>query len=244
MARGTQLLVLLQMLRAEIARSASVAVGVEESLGFQSKLADRQQLLYDSYDWPFMNERFNMPLNGNQRYYDVPTNGPGGATLNLERVEEAWVYFGNLPRKLERGILEKDYAYFNSDLGITADPALKWDVHSTGSVTTTNPRLEQIEIWPVPSDNSQYTIFRGVRQLRPLVALSDVADLDDLLIVLLVAAEILAKQDAGNASIMKTLAEKRIADMRGRARGADRRFRLGMGKDIPDHPNKIVVRAS
>jgi len=236
--RGTQFIKLLEMLRAELGRATSVAVGVSDAEGLKIKLRARQEMLYDDYDWPFLYERFHKPLKATERYYDVPLG------MNLERIEEAWIYFGNLPRKLDRGIDEKDYAYFNSDLGITADPALKWDVRSTGDVTSSSPNLEQIEIWPIPASDNQTAVWRGVRQLRPLIKDGDVADLDDQIIVLLTAAELLEKQNSASANTMKELASRRIAKMRGRQRGADRRYRLGMGNATPDHPNKIVVRAS
>jgi hypothetical protein len=164
--------------------------------------------------------------------------------MNLERIEEAWVYFGNLPRRVDRGIDEKDYAYFNSDIGVVADPALKWDVRSTGDVTSENPNLEQIEIWPIPASDNQTMVWRGVRQLRPLIKDGDVADLDDQIIVFLTAAELLEKQNSASAATMKELAARRIQRIKGRQRGADRRYRMGMGNSSPDHPNKIVVRAS
>lgn len=235
--RGTQFLKLVEMLRAELGRATSIAVGVADIAGLKIKLRNRQEMLYDEWDWPFMQERFNRPLKSNERYYDVP---PG---MNLERIEEAWVYFGQLPREVERGIDERDYAYFNSDIGIVADPVLKWDVRSTGDVTSENPNLEQIEVWPVPASDSQTMVWRGVRQLRPLIKDGDVADLDDQLIVLLTAAELLEKQGSASAGSMKELAARRIQKIKGRQRGADRRYRLGMG-NVDPRPNKIVVRAS
>ncbi len=235
MARGTQLLKLLEMLRGELGRSTSVAVGVDDADGLKTKLRARQELLYDDYDWSFLRERFRKPLLWTERYYDLP---PG---LNLERVEEAHVYFGNLPRPIERHIKERDYAFFNSDNGIVADPVLKWDVRFIGTPTGGAP---QIEVWPVPASNNQYIIWRGIRNLNPLIADDDRADLDDQLIVLLTAAEILEKQGSPSAGTMKKLANGRLNSMRARARGASKRYRLGMGEDHLDRPNKVVVRAS
>lgn len=231
MARGTQFIKLLEMLRGELARATSVAVGVDDAAGLKIKLRARQELLYDDYDWPFLRERFKKPLEWNERYYDMP------AGLNLERIEESHVWFGNLPRPIERGILEEDYAYFNSDNGIVADPVLKWDVRFTG----TNP---QIEVWPVPASNNQYLIWRGLRSLNPLIADSDKADLDDQLIVLLTAAEIMEKEGSASAGTLKKLANGRLQTMRARARGAGKRYRLGMGGTEGDRPTKVVVRAS
>lgn len=231
MARGTQLITILEMLRGELGRSTNVAVGVDDAEGLKVKLRARQELLYDDYDWPFLRERFKKTLVTSGRYYDLPTG------LNLERIEESHVYFGNLPREIERGIEEPDYAYFNSDNGIVADPVLKWDVRFTGAAA-------QIEVWPVPASNNQYIIWRGIRSLNPLIADDDTADLDDQLIVLLTAAEILEKQGSPSAGTMKKLANGRLVSMRARSRGASKRYRLGMGATTSDRPNKIVVRAS
>ncbi|HXI56133.1 MAG TPA: hypothetical protein VNO55_08745 [Polyangia bacterium] len=231
MARGTQLIKLLEMLRGELGRATSVAVGVDDAEGLKIKLRARQELLYDDYDWPFLRERFRKDLLWTERYYDLPTG------LNLERIEEAHVWYGNLPRPIERTIEEQDYAYFRSDDGIVADPVLKWDVRFTGTAP-------QIEVWPVPASNNQYIIWRGIRNLNPLIADEDTADLDDQLIVLLTAAEIMEKQGSPSAGTLKKLANGRLVSMRARARGAQQRYRLGMGVVNPDRPNKIVVRAS
>lgn len=237
MARGTQLIEIVRMLRGEISRSTNVAVGVDDVEGLKIKIQDRQVSLYDDYDWPFMRERFSVPLLTNVRYYDTPS------AMNTERIEQAWTYYGLLPRKIERGITEDNYAAFNSDNGVVADPALRYDLVSTGDTTSTSPHLEQIEIWPVPASNNQTMILRGLRSLRPLLADSDVADLDDLLIVYLTAAELLQKAGAGSAGVLKSLAEQRLTKMRGRFKVDDKRYRFGMG-EAQSRPNKIVVRAS
>jgi hypothetical protein len=236
-ARNSQLLQLVTMLRAELGRSTNVAVGVDDIIGLKQKLRDNQELLYDDYDWPFLYTRYNVPLLTSERYYDVP-NG-----LNLERIEQVWIYYGNLPRPLTRIIDERDYAYFNSDLGITADPALKWDVRSTGDTTTTG-ELSQLEVWPIPASNNQTMIVRGIRQLRPLIRDADVADLDDQIIVLLTAAELLAKSESPSADAVMKRFQKRLSTLKGRRAVSDRRYRIGMGVPDSDRPNKIVVRAS
>src|ERR1700749_4938110 len=215
------------MLRGELGRATAVAVGVDDAEGLKTKLRARQELLYDDYDWPFLRERFKKPLFWTERYYDMPIG------LNLERIEECHIWFGNLPRPIERGINERDYAYFNSDNGIVADPVLKWDVTAINGPA-------QIEVWPVPASDNQFLIWRGIRNLNPLVADDDRADLDDQLIVLLTAAEIMEKQGSASAGTLKKLANGRLVSMRARARGAGQRYRLGMGAVNPGRPNKIV----
>jgi hypothetical protein len=233
MARNVQLLQLVLMLREEINRAPNVNVGVDDLPSLKNKLARVQETLYDEYDWPFLRQVFPYkPLSAGVQYYDFPTG------LNVQRVERLDVWFGNLPRELERGISFEQYAVYNSNIGVTADPALRWDVRWTGST-------EQFEIWPIPASNTAQNVqFIGIRNLRPLIADDDVADLDDQLIVLFAAAELLAKQGAQSAGEILKMAQARLLRMKGRIKGAEAPRRLGMGDHAGERKIKIVVRAS
>jgi hypothetical protein len=235
MARGTQLLKLVEMVRNEVGRATNVAVGVDDVPELKAKIRRQQELFYDDYDWPFLRQVFPVkPLQAGELYYDFPVG------LNVTRIEKVVLWYNNLPRDLDRGITFAEYAIYNSLAGtpVRQSPARRWDVRWTGT-------KEQMEIWPVPSDNSQTVQMAGIRNLRPLINDSDAADLDDQLIALAVAGELLQKQENANASTVLKLAGARLASMKGRAHdGGAARFRLGMG-DGEDHSNRlqIVVRA-
>jgi hypothetical protein len=230
--RGTQLIQLVTMVREEIGRATSVAVGVDDIPGLKQKIRSRQELLYDTYVWPFLRQVFPQKLlQANERYYDFPVG------LNLERVESVVVYYSNLPRPIERGITYVEYAIYNPALGATSEPAMKWDVRWTGV-------KEQFEIWPIPSGNDQQIEFTGIRNLRPLIQDSDVADLDDQLIVLDVASELLQRQGSASAQEVQSRASSRLATLRGRVLGGLRMRRMGMGeRDATDQRIPIVVHA-
>lgn len=232
MARGTQRLQLVQMLREEVNRSSNVAVGVDDLPILQNKIVRVQETLYDEYDWPFLRQVFPYKqLNTGVQYYDLPSG------LNTQRIERLDVWYGNLPRPLERGIGFEQYAVYNSNIGITSDPAMRWDIRWTGST-------EQIEIWPIPASDNQNLQFIGIRNLRPLVQDSDVADLDDQLIVLFAASELLAKQGAASAQVILKMAQARFLRLKGRSKGASEPRRLGMDDNAGSRKLKIVVRAS
>lgn len=232
MSRNTQLIQLIQMVREEVNRSASVAVGVDDQPLIRQKLQRTQEFFYDEFTWPFLRQVFPLKqLNQGEQYYDFPTS------LNLERVEGAHVWYGLLPQPLDRGIGMEQYAVYNSNLGITSEPALRWDVRWTG-------QKEQFEIWPIPASQTQQIQFTGIRDLRPLVSDSDVADLDDRMIVLAVAAEILAAQGNANASSIGALAMERFLRMKGRANaGAERMRRMGQSAYPRDRRFPITVHA-
>lgn len=230
MARGSQLTQLVIQLREEVSRSASLGVGASDLPELQQKLRRVQTTLYDEYDWPFLRQMFPVKqMQASEQFYDFPTG------VNLERIEEVVVWYNGLPIPLTRGIGFSDYSAYNSNEGVTSQPAMKWDVRWTGTT-------EQMEIWPLPVDNSQTVQIRGIRKLRPLIADSDVADLDDTLIVLTVAAEMLLKQGNANAPLVKKAATDHLFTLRGNLKGASRTRRMGQGSEASDPRLPIVVR--
>jgi hypothetical protein len=229
-ARGTQLLQLVTMLRDEIGQANSVAVGSDATPGLQQKLRRVQDTLYIEHDWPFLRQHFNrIALQAGQRFYDVPNE------LNTERIEEVAVWFNALPLPIEKGIGWEEYAKYESEADSRAEPALRWDIRWTGS-------KEQIEIWPIPSTNDQELQIRGIRKLRPLIANSDVCDIDDQLIVMFAAAELLARAKSPDAQAMLSLAQRRLGKLQGlNARGGVTQ-NMAQGR-TPERP-RTVVRVS
>ncbi|MEY9506894.1 hypothetical protein ABIE87_006452 [Bradyrhizobium diazoefficiens] len=239
MARGTQLLKLVEMLREEVNRATSVAVGNDDLPSLKNKLSRTQEVLYDEYDWPFLRQVFPAKaLQAGERYYDFPTG------LNVDRIDDndatvgpgVVIWYSNFPRPIQRGIGFKEYAIYNSDAGVRQEPALAWDVRWTGS-------KEQFEVWPVPVSNTMTIQFKGIRKLRPLIQDSDVCDLDDQLIVLFAAAEILARQGSQSAPGVAALAKARLVRVKGRSKSGSQTYRLGMGEGEKDARFPIVVHA-
>lgn len=230
MARGTQLLQLVTMLRDEIGMANSVAVGPDATPGLQQKLRRVQTLLYDEHDWPFLRQDFDrITLQAGQRFYDVPS------AMNLERIESVSVWFNNLPLPIEKGIGDEEYSKYDSAADSRAEPALRWDVRWTGT-------KDQIEIWPIPSTNDQQLAIRGVRKLRPLIKNSDVCDLDDQMLVLFAAAELLARAKSPDAQAILSLAQGRLSKLKAlNARGGVVQ-NMAHGR-VPERP-RTVVRVS
>lgn len=239
MARGTQLLKLVEMLREEVNRATSVAVGNDDLPGLKNKLSRTQEVLWDEYDWPFLRQVFPaVPMQAGERYYDFPVG------LSVNRIDDndgtdgpgVVCWFSNLPVPIRRGIGFNEYAIYNSDNGIRQEPALAWDVRWTGT-------SEQIEIWPLPVTNNATIQFKGIRRLRPLIADNDVCDLDDQLIVLFSAAEILARQQSASADGVSSLAKARLARLKGRSKAGSPTYRMGMSEGKKDNRFPIVVHA-
>lgn len=239
MARGTQLLKLVEMLREEVNRATNVAVGNDDLPGLKNKLSRTQEVLWDEYDWPFLRQVFPAKqMQAGERYYDFPVG------LSVNRIDDndgtdgpgVVCWFSNLPVPIKRGIGFNEYAIYNSDNGVRQEPALAWDVRWTGA-------KDQFEVWPVPVTNTASIQFKGIRKLRPLIADSDVADLDDQMIVLFAAAEILSRQGSASAPDIGALAKARFARLKGRSKAGTRTYRLGMSEGQHDNRFPIVVHA-
>jgi hypothetical protein len=234
MARGTQLLQLVTMLRDESGRANSVAVGIDDLPQLKQVLRRTQEHLYDRHPdgWAHLRTVFDrIPLLAGDRYYDFPD------TLNFDRIEDVAVWDSSTPLSITRGIGFQEYAVYDSENDARAEPACRWDVRWTGTT-------EQIEIWPVPSTNNQALQFIGTRKLRALIANDDVCDLDDQMIVLFAAAELLAKSDKELAARKATLAEERYARLKGNAAKHGQRYVMGSGPDNPSRRDRVSVRVS
>lgn len=229
--RGQQLTRLISQLRAELSRSVNVSVGVDDAEILKDVLQRHQETLYDEYDWPFLRQMFPaITLQAGQRYYDPP------ADLNFDRIEKAAVRISGRPVPFHRGIDFEHYALFDSDAGARAAPAARWDIRWVDTA-------EQIEVWPIPTDNSNAMQFTGIRKLRPLVDGADVTDLDDILIVMFAAADLLQHQESPDASLKLKQAVKRLERLKGRSAAARDIVRLGMGASS-SQPFRVSVAIS
>lgn len=225
MARGTTLTQLLTMLRAEVGHSTNVAAGIDNTPALMQKLQRTQTMLYDDYDWPFLRETWQVPLTAGTRYYNLPHKTDGsiatstGSVLNMERIERVAINYSGRPVPIDRGIDWEQYAQYNSDNNERASPARRWDIKSALAsiedfTPTQTPQLEQIEIWPIPTDNTQLLMFKGIRQLRPLVNPGDPCDIDDILIVLTAGHEILMRAKSADATEVKAAAAARLKQLK------------------------------
>lgn len=220
MARGTQLQELVAQLRAETGRSQSVAVGTSELDNLKHQLRRMQVLLYDDYAWPFLRIERTVTLSAGQRYYDFP------ADLNYDRIECVKFKYNNIYTLLERGISFDDYSVYDSGDGDRSSPALKWDLKNTGSG-------EQLEIWPIPNEAGTVHFF-GTKSLSAMTQDDDRADLDDLLIVLFCAAEILARQKSPDAKTKMDLANARLLRLRANSQAGAKTVQVGLGNKRND----------
>ena len=184
MARGVTLGVLINDLRSEIGHSLQTSLGKTTRDVLINTLQRTQKRLWDDYAWSFLKVKRSILIQNNQRYYDMPSD------VVFERIVNVEFKHGDMWERIEYGINSHHYNAFDSDNGVTSYPVQRYD----------NYENNQIEVFPVPNKDGNSTTLEGtirvhgIKNLSAFVAESDTADLDDQLLILFSAAEMLSRQ--------------------------------------------------
>lgn len=206
MARGTTLGQLIEDLRAEAGHALAPSLGASTRDVFINVLRRQQKRLWEDYSWPFLRVSRDVAVQAGLRYYNIPND------MTWERIERVEFKWGDRWQKLEYGIGYEHYNQYDSDLDIRSYPVYRYR----------EAENNQVELWPVPSENGSLTTrdgivrFTGIRNLSQFTADADRADLDDQLIVLFSAAEVLARQKTNDASSKLAQAQAHYARLKAR----------------------------
>lgn len=246
--RGVTLATLVTKLKSEIGESLD-ASATGKDLAFQQLLDNKQAWLASEFDWPFLQHRWDVACGVASRYLTFPTvESDEGATvaINFERPVMVEVKFNERWQKVKYGIGGAEFNSNDSDLNLVLDPVQKWRF-ATDTSEAANP--DQFEIWPMPA-TGQTLRFTGQRAITPMVVGTNTttngankADLDDMLIVYFVAAELLARADQADSQLKASLAQERMRQVRASYPVQSGRIVLGCesGDDVRHHRNVPMV---
>lgn len=192
------------MLKAELGYNLTANVAVADDQQLYRQIDSEQKRLAADYDWPFLNKYGDVSATIGTRNLTFPAS-----SVVLERPLRVERKFNTLWSPIDHGIEDCDYNVFDSDTGRTADPIQKWRLNSDGST---------FEVWPVPA-TVQTVRFHGQRPITSLLTASaydptKTLDLDDILVVLFVAANRLARSKQQDAALMLQRAEDRLRMLR------------------------------
>jgi hypothetical protein len=226
------------MLKAQLGQS--LTVGTSSDAIYKQLLADKQKWLAGEYDWPFLEDRFDVTVPGQGRYIAFPTADVGGGAvstaMNLERPYRAEVFWNNKWSELEYGIGAEEFNYLNSDQpGNIQDPIQRW--RWAGDVKYDE---SYFEVWPMPS-TSQTVRFTGQRIVGPLVEDTDTCDLDDQLLTLTVGAELSLRAKHADAQLKQSLATERLRAVRASYPGRPTGFVFGKGGEDRDRKRLVSI---
>src|SRR6478609_2926360 len=192
MSVGTTLLNLRRMLRAEVSQSLNTAQGVNAQGQYDMMLDRSQKELWDAYDWPHLNYVVTVPISAGQSVYPYPAEMPFEA---INRITATDLTLGTA---INAVTYPPPQEAFNM-AGTRGWPPQWWGHQVLVTAGKTDPK-GQLVLFPVPSQAGTLQLL-GPAPCNPLVADADVAVLDDTLITLFAAAEILAQQKNEGASL-------------------------------------------
>lgn len=204
MARNVQLEKLLVKLRAEARISRNPAHNTNDQDRQIEILQRKQEWFWNDFDWPHLRVKRTIPIQAGQYEYALPDD------LTVDRIEQIEIRRDREYRKLSPNISSAHYAACDTELGERDWPPRRWQL-------TEN---EMIEVWPIPDQNAVADTLEGnlritgIRGLKPLVDMSDRADLDDMLLVLHAAAELLAERGTEDAELKLEQATKHYHGLR------------------------------
>jgi len=215
MARGTSLNELVRMVREEAGHSTSAALGQNTVDGLKQKIRRQQEVLWRENEWSHLRVERDILLQAGSRYYNFPSD-----LSNSHRIDAVGVFYEGEWRPVSHGITLAHYNTLNPETDERQDPVQAWQQFEDS----------QLEVWPLPETNDIKVRLRGTRNLKPLVANGDVADLDDQMIVLFVAAELVAKQNQRDGDAKLSSARAMLSRLKGHGSN-NRMFR----KSDPGH---------
>lgn len=212
MARGIQLVELVDRLRAETRTSLDRSSGTNVLDQHKHLLNRVQEWLYDEYRWPFLEIYRDEVLKPGERYYSFDEDLP------LENVTQVYTLWGDRWQDVDFGIAPEHYNQFLETE--QTDPVLRWDAYEG----------DQYEVWPTPASNGTLRMY-GKKVLPRMVQESDTCTLDGQLIVLFAAAELLASKGAQDAQLKLEAANQRLTRLQKNYSTSKRKpFVLGGGR--------------
>jgi len=243
MPRGTALSLLLSQLKAAIGDNATGNTTRDTEL--KTLLSIEQQTYASSYDFPFLEHRWDLDCAAGSRFLAIPTTTSAtsdlslAALINFDRPVKVEVKFNRIWLQVDYGIDSKDYIFRDSDTDQRVDPIRRWRMASNTLEATSKDN--QIEIWPIPA-TLQTIRFTGQRQLRALTSPTDTCDLDDMLLVYSVAVKKAVRAEfVDEAKMMLGLAKQRELQVRsGYPDGREEVLILG-GDDIKSREQKRLL---
>lgn len=213
---GNTLGQIVEMVRSEARQSTNTSRGTDNLDNIKQLIKRHYQMLLDEFDWQHLTIKRHHAVKDllpNSQFYDFPE------MLNTDRIENVWVYHGNMWLKLDYGIDYDELNCHDSDMGESSTHPLRWDYYGH----------DQFEVWPMPTGVGVKVAFEGQRKVEPLINNNSKVYLDDIMISLFVASEILAANNQKDAKIKNDKAEGRRLQMRS-GKGSHKRIAVGRGE--------------
>lgn len=221
MARGVSLGTMVDKLRKEVGDATNAALGANAVEHYKQILRRVQEELWEEHDWPFLKVERDIQMQAGVRYYAFPDD------LSVERVISVKFRNGSMWSTVRFGIGEAEYNAVDSDNDDRQDVVLAWDFAED----------DEFQVWPIPAQTGSTLPLvennlrlRGIKKLGAFVSEADLCTLDDMLIYMTAAAEILTRRKSADAKDKTNKAALRLVKLKA-SNSKRTTFVLGGGDD-------------
>lgn len=223
MALRTTLGEVVEQVRHEAELSTNTSRGVDHRDVLVAKIKRVYGTLAEDFDWPHLELKKESSvsrkiLQAGSNTYSFPT------AVNPLRITRAWVKHGSSWLPVDFGIKHRHYSAFDPDTNQRADPVTNWAFYNG----------DGFEVWPLPASNgvadgNNEIAFEGQKNVEALTEDGSRLDMDDHLVALMVATEIVAGHgQKDRAGVLAEAAARRMQTLRANL-GSKTRYRMGLG---------------
>lgn len=216
MARGKTFGQVVDATKAEAGHSLNAAAGRNVSEHVETLVRRVYERLHGDYEWPHLILHRDITLSAGQRFYSFPDD------LDPDRTGRVWTLEDgtNTWTDVCYGIDQPQWNTYNPERDERADPVRSWQRYNAE-----DDHL-MVEVWPLPQTSGGLLRLEGMPYPRPLVERSDIVDLDDQLVSLQAAAELLMRQQSPDAEAKMKMAEARYKSLRSQQQTSDPFFSM------------------
>lgn len=214
----------IEMTRNEAGLSSNTSRGIDHLDHIKQVTKRIYKTLAEDYDWRHLELKRDSSvsrkiLQAGSRYYDYP------AAVNPQKITGLWVKWGNVWCEVDYGITYHDRTAQDPDNNNRADPITAWMAYGEA----------QFEVWPLPAtngvaDGSNEVAFEGQKIVTDLTADASRLDMDDHLVALMAATEILMGNGQKEKAAVKGGAAKARLDALRANTGSHVRVAMGLGR--------------
>lgn len=219
---------LVDQLRAEARLSTSSSKGLEADEYLMQVLRRTYETLWDDYEWEharITRDDGIIALVDGTHLYDLPTG------TYYEGIDQVWGQdSGGQWRPLTYGIGLEQMNVHDTDAGEKADPVERWAPFDAGTKT-------QIEVWPLPGSAATNISVTGKKAPTDLKDGDAIVNLDDIVVVLFAAAEVMAETKPKEAQMKADAARARLLKMRVKS-ASKKRWAIGLGAVTDQHTRR------
>lgn len=224
------------MVRHEAQLSTNTSRGIDHRDAIVAKIKRAYYTMAEDFDWQHLELKKESDVS--RKILQAGSNTYGfPAAVNPLKISKVWVKWGSSWLPVDYGIKHEHYSAYDPDADQRGDPVTNWAFYNG----------DGFEVWPLPASNgvadgNNEIAFEGQKKVETLTADASRLDVDDQLIALQVATEIMATQgQKDGASVLAEAATRRLQTLRGNL-GSKTRYRMGIGPVnasgalLPRHP--------